>query len=462
MISSRRLIWTAALLVFAACRVLPPAAGLDRAGQTVLGIAAAMALLWALDAAPLGVTSLLALVLLGTVPGLRPTQVFGGFAFPVVFFLIGGVAIAIAVERTGLAARVARQLLAGARGRPGRLYAQLLVSLPAMAVFLPSAITRNAILIPAYRESLDAMGLRPTDGRARAVMLTLGVLNPLASSALLTGGIASMTAASLLGGFSWLRWFVLMAVPYYALLTLGAIALWLTSRAAGLEHRPVAERAVHTPLAGPERRTLVVLLLTTTLWLTDAWHGLNPSIPALPAALLLVAPGIGVFGWKDLEARLSWELILTVGASLSLASALASATAAPWLGSPRTGGTVTELQTSPLALVGALIVIVTVVHLGITNLAACLALLLPIVTTTTAAAGLNPLAIGLIVTVVVDAVILYPVQTATNLIAYQTGYFTTADLRRFGFVLLGLTLVVILGVATPYWKLIGLPLVATR
>src|SRR5438874_951948 len=142
MISSRRLIWTAALLVFAACRVLPPAAGLDRAGQTVLGIAAAMALLWALDAAPL------------------------------------------------------------------------------------------------------------------------------------TGGIASMTAASLLGGFSWLRWFVLMAVPYYALLTLGAIALWLTSRAAGLEHRPVAERAVHTPLTGPERRTLVVLLLTTTLWLTDAWHGL--------------------------------------------------------------------------------------------------------------------------------------------------------------------------------------------
>src|SRR5207244_2114598 len=82
------------------------------------------------------------------------------------------------------------------------------------------------------------------------------------------------------------------------------------------------------------------------------------------AALLLVAPGIGVFGWKDLEARLSWELILTVGASLSLASALTSTTAAPWLGSLLTG-TVTELQTSPLALVGALIVIVTVVILGI-------------------------------------------------------------------------------------------------
>jgi di/tricarboxylate transporter len=144
-----------------------------------------------------------------------------------------------------------------------------------------------------------------------------------------------------------------------------------------------------------------------------------------------------------------------------LASALTSTSAAPWLGSLLTG-TVTGLHTSPLALVGALIVVVAVVHLGITNLAACLALLLPIVTTTTAAAGLNPLAIGLIVTVVVDAVILYPVQTATNLIAYQTGYFTTADVRRFGFVMLGLTLVVILGVAIPYWKLIGLPLASRR
>jgi hypothetical protein len=41
----------------------------------------------------------------------------------------------------------------------------------------------------------------------------LGVLNPLASSALLTGGLVSITAGSLLGGFSWLRWFVASAVP---------------------------------------------------------------------------------------------------------------------------------------------------------------------------------------------------------------------------------------------------------
>jgi len=38
--------------------------------------------------------------------------------------------------------------------------------------------------------------------------------------------------------------------------------------------------------------------------------------------------------------------------------------------------------------------------------------------------GLNPIACALIVTIVVDSVIMYPVQTASNLIAYESGYFS--------------------------------------
>lgn len=88
---------------------------------------------------------------------------------------------------------------------PTRLYVQLIVSLPALALLVPSAITRNAIMIPAYREALDRMGVDKNGAVGRAIMLALGMLNPLASSALLTGGVASIAAATLLGGFSWLR-----------------------------------------------------------------------------------------------------------------------------------------------------------------------------------------------------------------------------------------------------------------
>ena len=64
---------------------------------------------------------------------------------------------------------------------------------------------------------------------------------------------------------------------------------------------------------------------------------------------------------------------------------------------------------------------------------------------------------GLVVTIVVDAVILYPIQTATNLLAYETGYYSAADVRRLGIGMLLLTVIVIL-LTIPYWSVLSLPL----
>ncbi len=215
----------AALTVYLLARLWPQIDGLSPQGQAVLGAMGAGAILWISEATPIGLTAIAVLVLLALSPGARLSEAAGGFASEVVFFLIGAVAIGAAVEVSGLAERAARFLSRMARGSPARLYVQMIASLPAFAVLVPSAITRNAILIPAYRDALERMGIRQTDRSGRMLMLALGVLNPLASSALLTGGLASITAASLLGGFSWLRWFALMSVPYYALLFGGAFLL---------------------------------------------------------------------------------------------------------------------------------------------------------------------------------------------------------------------------------------------
>jgi di/tricarboxylate transporter len=216
---------TAALAVFLLARLTPPLEGLDPRGQAVLGAMAAGAILWTTEATPIGLTAITVTVLLALSPGAHWFDAVDGFASEVVFFLIGAVAIGGAVEVSGLAARAARFLGRLARSSPARLYVQMIVSLPTFAVLVPSAITRNAILIPAYQDALDRMGIRKADHSGRMLMLALGVLNPLASSALLTGGLVSITAGSLLGGFSWLRWFALMSVPYYALLFGGAVLL---------------------------------------------------------------------------------------------------------------------------------------------------------------------------------------------------------------------------------------------
>ncbi|MGH8431163.1 MAG: SLC13 family permease, partial [Solimonas sp.] len=322
----------ASLVAFAGTRLLPPVADLDASSQAALGVMLAGTILWMSEAAPLGVTALLVIVMLAINPGMRLLDALVGFTSEVTFFLVGVTAIGAAVEASGLARRAARFLALSARGSPIRLYVQMIVSLPALAFLIPSAITRNAILIPAYHEALDSMGVGGSGRAGRALMLALGMLNPLASSALLTGGIASMAAATLLGGFSWLGWFTLMAAPYYALIFLGGLYLRLM---VGRFEGGVLERTAsipRAPLTTAEVRTLTVLALTAVLWLTDAWHRLSPAVPALIAAVVLLVPGIGVLSWKQFETKLSWGLILTVGASMSLAHTMTQTGAAVWLG----------------------------------------------------------------------------------------------------------------------------------
>ena len=205
-------------------------------------------------------------------------------------------------------------------------------------------------------------------------------------------------------------------------------------------------------------RTLAILALTALLWLTDAVHRLSPAIPALVGAALLLLPATGVIDWKALEQRLSWGLILTVGTSLSLAGLMTRSGAAAWLGQLFTAH-LSSLASAPLLLVASMVPAAVLVHLAITNLAACVAPLLPINATVAAGAGINPVVTGLILTMAVDAVILYPVQTAANLMAYESGYFDRADVWKLGLGMLALTLLVAL-LVLPYWALLGLPLMA--
>jgi anion transporter len=448
----------AAFAAYLLARLAPPLDGLSAQGQAVLGAMAAGATLWITEATPIGLTAIVVFVLLAASPGLRLADAVGGFASEVVFFLIGAVAIGAAVEASGLAERAARFLGRMARGSPARLYVQMIASLPAFAVLVPSAITRNAILIPAYNDALERMGIGRGDRSGRMLMLALGVLNPLASSALLTGGLASMTAASLLGGFSWLRWFALMAVPYYALLFGGAALLRALVGPFEPPQRGDAQAAVPLrPFSAVELKTLAVLAATLALWLTDRFHHLSPAIPALIGAAALLMPGVGVLSWKTFENKLSWGLILSIGAALSLAAAMTKSGAAAFV-SQSIVSHLAGLANEPSLLIVGLIAAVALIHLAITNLAACIALLIPVAATIAERAALNPVVCGLVVTIVVDAVILYPIQTATNLLAYETGYYGATDVRRLGIAMLALTVVVIL-LTIPYWRLIGLPLV---
>ncbi|MCL4534733.1 MAG: anion permease [Bacteroidetes bacterium] len=374
----------AAAAVLFAILLMPAQPGLSSQGQQVLAIVAGAVVLWATEALPVAVSSLLVVVLLNVTGGVKsPSEALIGFSSPILYFLIGSQVMGAAVMKSGLAARLAGYLVDRSGGSPRRLTAQLLLALPFMAFLIPSAINRNTMLIPAYEQVFRSLSASRGDRLTKVIMLTLGMLNPLASSAFMTGGLASMTTSTLLGGFTWFRWFALMAAPYYLLMALGGVLIYLL-------YRP--HSALSTRHSAPGTQSSV--------------HG-----PRSSASL----------------SRDEWVTLLVIAAPSA-------------------------------ALLALFVILVTsVVHLGIPNQSACIALLIPVVTAFATATGIDPVAAGLIVGIVVDAVILYQVQTVTILIAYETGHFSTRDVSKVGLGMLALTIAVVLLVAIPWWGLMGLP-----
>jgi di/tricarboxylate transporter len=431
------------------------AADLPPPARASLGVSSLAVALWGSEVLALPVTALLAMALLfvlGAVPRLELALV--GFASPVLFFLLGTAAIGIAAEHSGLADRGAAWLLARSGGSGRRLLVELLVSLPVQALLVPSAISRNAILVPIYERVLARLGRPPRLGAA--VMLTLGVLGPLASSALLSGGTSSVATAQALGGFTWPSWFVLLAPPYYVLLALGGLGLWLLHRPEPTLAPEEAVEVVHPgPWTAAEWRVAAVTAATSLLWMLDQLTGWPPAVPALLALVVLVTPGIGATTWSAFAAQAPWGTCIVLAGAVSLAQALTASGAADWVARGLFGWIGLPDGAAPVALV--ICRVTALITLAIPNRAAAITLIIPLASAYDGAGPLPTVAAGLIVMIVVDAETLYPAQTAANLLAYDRGYFSAGQLTRFNLLLLAATAAVIVLVALPWWAHVGLP-----
>jgi solute carrier family 13 (sodium-dependent dicarboxylate transporter), member 2/3/5 len=439
---------------------LPPLTeGLSAAGQRALLVTLITIVLWTTETLEPGVTALLSVTLLaltGAAGSLRAA--LHGFANPVPYFLIGVLTMGVAVVRSGLAERLARAILERARGRSLAVYLQLVLAFPVLTFVLPSATTRSGILIHIYDEVFTLAAVPRGAEIAKAVMLALSSINRLASTALLTGGITPVMSAAIIGGLSWTGWVALMAVPYYTILMLGAGLTWALFRHGFAHGLPAPAPARRRPLSGAEWRTMAIILGASALWLTDAWHRLDPALPALLAFVALLLPRLGPLVWADLERGVGWANVFVIAASISLAQVLGTSGAAAWLARGLVGS-LPALGGGPLATIALLMLGATVLRALVPNISGFLALALPIAMSVGLETGLNPLVCALVVMMTGDAVIYYPAQSTSALVIYERGHVSAREVLTFGLWMTLVAWVAIVLVALPWWTVVGEPLV---
>jgi anion transporter len=451
---------TVALVIFLALLLAPMPESLSRQGQIALAIMALAVVLWITEVIPIAVTGLvcmLLLALLGAVPGIG--SALYGFSQPVAYFLLGILTLGLAVQRSGLAERMAIYLIRGAGGSPGMLYAQMLFSFAALTFALPSASTRGAIMVHVYEQVMQRWNVLRTHPFNQAVMLAMGSLNRLGSTALLAGGITPVVASGLLGDFSWTRWFMLMSVPFYATLVLGGVIVFLQHRA-GFRIEDLRDLSGITPgeIKPAEIKMAVITLATALLWFTDFAHGLHPAVPALIALAVILMPGIGMLSWREFESNTGWSNFFVIATSLSLANGLVSSGAAAWFSATLVSG-LGALTGQPLLTLFTLAISFALVRLVVPNIAGYLALVIPVAMATAGALGINPLVAGMAVVVVGDSLVYYPAAGNSGVFIYQRAEIGAPIVFRFALAMTVVAIGVLFAVAVPYWGLVGQPLV---
>jgi len=450
------------IVVFLAVLLAPNPDGLTDQGQRALAVMAAAVVLWAMETLHIAVTGMVGIVALILVKGVDDASVaLYGFSQPVTYFLVGILTLGLAVHRSGLAERMSVYLIRFAKGNPKLLYVQMLAAFAGLTFALPSASTRGAIMVHVYEQVMERWGVHKTDPLNKAVMMAMGGLNRLGSTALLAGGITPVVASALIadfGGvsdFSWTRWFILMAVPFYLILIFGGILVYFMFRS-GFTLPEGANTAVVEPgpIQGKEIRAGLIALGTALLWFTDFAHGLPPVVPALIAMTVILLPGIGLLTWREFETNMGWTNFFVIASSLSLANALIVSGAAAWFAHTLVGS-VEGLRDHPTLILLAMSGAAALVRVVMPNISGYLSFIIPVAMSTGAALGLNPVVCGLAVVVVGDSVVYYPASATASVFIYQRAEIRAADVVKMGIAMTGIAIGVLFIIVLPYWSLVG-------
>ena len=421
---------------------------MEAPARTCAGIFFVALVLWVTEAVPLYVTSLIILfcelAFLGPQLGVKGSVYLSPFFSNVVALFLGGLLLAEAGRKYHIDEWVAKTVLAIAGTRPSMVLLAMMLVTAVLSMWMSNTATTAMMLIIAGAVVVS-LGEDTTFGKALFLGIPFaanlgGMMTPVGTppNAIAMQQINEHAP----GAITFLGW-MLAAMPLVVVLLL---VLWRVL----LLLYPPPEKAVTLDTAThfrPDRKTIAVMalfFLTVVLWLSKGVHGMASGTVALIPAIVFL--GTGILEKRDFKG-ISWDVLFLVGGGLSLAVAM-------------TTSGLDEVVVEAMALegLGTFGVLVTFLAVGAVlttfmsntataNLIIPLAFVIPAVSAV-------PLAVG--TALAVSAVMILPVSTPPNAIAYSSGAVEMKDMARVGIIISACSLIVVVTLGYQWWRLLGL------
>jgi DASS family divalent anion:Na+ symporter len=326
--------------------------------------------------------------------GLRlpPSVVLSPFSGPTEWLLLASLVFVAALEKTGLAKRVARfTLKLFPEGQVGQILALVACGI-LFGPIVPDAIAKITLFGPIALEIGERSGYEPRSKGMAGTTLAMWVgFIPLGSVLFMTGSAVNLAIFGALGErageISWMRW-LLAAAPLVAFEGLALVLAIL--RSFKLPRADATERpreASEPPMSLHEKVTAAVLLACVLLWATGGIHRVEAAWVALAGVVVLFL--FDVLDRRDFIERVDWALWIYVSfitcigpvfSALGINKALAAALAPAFA----------SLGSSKILFVGAVVLLVFASRILLANSITPGILIVTILAPAAGAAGIHP------------------------------------------------------------------------
>jgi len=467
--TAKRIGFTVGTLALLASIFLPVPEGMSREAFVTAGLVVLMATWWMTEALPLTATALMPFLVLPFAGVMSASDTASAYYSDILFLLLGGAFIALAIERTGLHKRLALGILKATGSKVGPF--GLLLAFMASASILSMLISNTStalIMMPMALAVLAGGGADPheADGLSGALPMGIAFAASIGGLGTIVGSPTNAIAVGLLDeligvriGFAeWMSFglpVVVIGIP------LAAVIISRVQRVGAHPFDVAAARAAidtHAAWTIPEKRLVPVVAITFLLWLSQLW--IEPLLPegsltdgtiaiAASLALFLLPDGTGrpLLVWEEAD-RAPWGVIMMFGGGLALAAGMGNSGLADWLGQ-----VLLPLASWPLILVAITVVAMVVLVTEFASNVATASAIVPVIASLTVALGADPVLLAVPAALAASWGFVLPAGTGPNAIAWATGRVRIERLAKAGLLLDAFGVLLIVGVV---WGVAGL------